>query len=378
MASRMSRSTFRARATTCATPSRTREYAGRNAANIVWLQETFARARRNGSAAVMIIAQADPGFDLSDATRALARSEDAGRNRRCSRRLQGLPAGAADEVIAFGKPVAYVHGDSHYFRIDRPFLDAQGRRLENFTRVETFGDHQENGINDVHWVKATGRPATAARCSPSRRSCDESQEHGDDRHCCGLARRRGRPGHFRAGQVHGESAGRARVLRVQGIRSMAGHLPQPERKGGGGDPRQSRDDRRLPGRHSRQRQACPGRGQDGQDPLDAETERVLPGCDGAGQAAKRGLHGEGQQEIRGQRRMGIRRVRLRRRVRYVQARHDGGHAAAGKRRQVRVRLPHESEGERLRVHGVYPPPPTCWYLLRTTLRGSTSTGTTTL
>ena len=58
-----------------------------------------------------------------------------------------------DEVITFAKPVAYVHGDSHYFRVDKPFLDAQGRRLENFTRVETFGDHQENGINDVHWLK---------------------------------------------------------------------------------------------------------------------------------------------------------------------------------------------------------------------------------
>ena len=46
-----------------------------------------------------------------------------------------------------------MHGDSHYFRIDKPFLDSQGRRLENFTRVKTFGDHQENGNNDVHWLK---------------------------------------------------------------------------------------------------------------------------------------------------------------------------------------------------------------------------------
>jgi len=58
-----------------------------------------------------------------------------------------------EEVITFRKPVAYVHGDSHYFRVDKPFLDAQGRRLENFTRVETFGDNQANGNNDVHWLK---------------------------------------------------------------------------------------------------------------------------------------------------------------------------------------------------------------------------------
>jgi hypothetical protein len=56
-------------------------------------------------------------------------------------------------VIAFRKPVAYVHGDSDYFRVDKPFLDALGRRLENFTRVETFGDNQQNGTNDVHWLK---------------------------------------------------------------------------------------------------------------------------------------------------------------------------------------------------------------------------------
>ena len=58
-----------------------------------------------------------------------------------------------EEVIAFRKPVVYVHGDSHYFRIDKPFLDAEGRRLENFTRVETFGNNQANGNNDVQWLK---------------------------------------------------------------------------------------------------------------------------------------------------------------------------------------------------------------------------------
>ena len=62
-----------------------------------------------------------------------------------------------------------------------------------------------------------------------------------------------------------------------------------------------------------------------------------------GSLHERGLHGEGQQAVRGQRRLGIGRVRLRRRVRYVHARHHGWHAAAGERRQVRVRLPHEAK-----------------------------------
>jgi hypothetical protein len=63
-----------------------------------------------------------------------------------------------NEVVAFRRPVVYVHGDSHYFRIDKPMLDALGRRLENFTRVETFGDNAANGLNDVHWVKALVDP----------------------------------------------------------------------------------------------------------------------------------------------------------------------------------------------------------------------------
>src|SRR5262249_45471185 len=117
------------------------EYAARNAADIAWMQETFQVAKSRGSAAIMFIGQADPGFDQSDATRSPLR------NPKTLAETDGQPDGfqqflAAfrDQIVAFRKPVAYVHGDSHYFRIDKPFLDTQGRRLENFTRVETFGD----------------------------------------------------------------------------------------------------------------------------------------------------------------------------------------------------------------------------------------------
>ena len=132
------------------------EYAARNAADIAWMQDAFKAAKADGSAALMVIAQADPGWDASDATRAPLR------NPRTLAETDGAPDGFAqflialrDEVVAFRKPVAYVHGDSHYFRIDRPLQDAQGRRLENFTRVETFGDNQANGNNDAQWIKVT-------------------------------------------------------------------------------------------------------------------------------------------------------------------------------------------------------------------------------
>jgi hypothetical protein len=137
------------------------EFAARNAANIAWLQLTFADAKANGSSAVMLISQADPGFDASDPTRAPLRDP------RTLVESDTQPDGFGDFLVAlraavidFRGPVAYVHGDSHYFRVDKPLLDAQGRRLENFTRLETFGDNQASGNNDVNWVKVLVDPAS--------------------------------------------------------------------------------------------------------------------------------------------------------------------------------------------------------------------------
>jgi len=63
-----------------------------------------------------------------------------------------------EETIEFRKPVAVVQGDSHYRRVDKPFLNASGQRLENFTRVETFGDNPQNGNNDAQWLKVMVDP----------------------------------------------------------------------------------------------------------------------------------------------------------------------------------------------------------------------------
>jgi len=140
----------------CDTAPDPNEFAARNAANIAWLQETFAEAKARGSAAVMLIAQADPGWDLSDGTRSPLRDP------KTLAETDGQPDGfqaylvaLRSEVVAFQRPVAYVHGDSHYFRVDKPLQNAKGQRVENFTRVETFGDNQGNGTNDVNWLKVT-------------------------------------------------------------------------------------------------------------------------------------------------------------------------------------------------------------------------------
>lgn len=143
----------------CDTAPDPTEFVARNAANIRWLQESFGHARERDSVAVMLISHANPGWDLSDPTRAPLR------NAQTLVQTDGQPDGFVEflaalrnEVIAFRRPVAYVHGDSHYFRVDKPFLDATGRRLENFSRIETFGNNAAFGSNDVHWVKAKVDP----------------------------------------------------------------------------------------------------------------------------------------------------------------------------------------------------------------------------
>jgi hypothetical protein len=115
----------------------TPEFGPRNAANIAWIREAFALATREQFRAVMFIMQANPHFELAATNRV---------RRGFNEMLQVLE----QESLTFAKPVVLVHGDSHYFRIDQPLLGSRSkRRIENFTRVETFGNP------DVHWLKAS-------------------------------------------------------------------------------------------------------------------------------------------------------------------------------------------------------------------------------
>lgn len=127
------------------------EYASRNAANLAFLSESFDLAAKRNSPGIMITIQANP-WDFIPAT-GLTGFED-------------FIVMLEQKTRAFGKPVVLVHGDSHYFRIDKPLpsklpsqvintdfpfvlpWDSSGNRLENFTRVETFGNP------NTHWVKA--------------------------------------------------------------------------------------------------------------------------------------------------------------------------------------------------------------------------------
>jgi hypothetical protein len=115
----------------------TPEFSRRNAANLAWIKEAFAIAHREKLRAIMLIMQANPHFEMPSTNRL---------RRGFNEMLKVLE----QETLAWGKPVVLVHGDSHYFRIDQPLLGSKSRRrIENFTRVETFGNP------DVHWLRAS-------------------------------------------------------------------------------------------------------------------------------------------------------------------------------------------------------------------------------
>ena len=129
------------------------EQAERMAANIAWLRAAFAEAARADRRGLVILTQANPGFENY--------WPQAPRSRYFLRFIErGKPLPTSDpayapyiEILAealetFAKPVAFLHGDTHIFRVDKPlFSKKSGRIFENFTRVETFG------WPDSHWVR---------------------------------------------------------------------------------------------------------------------------------------------------------------------------------------------------------------------------------
>jgi hypothetical protein len=139
-------------------PEMDAEYAERTAANLAWMREAFGLATRSGSRAIMIIAQANPQFENSWPPNTQERYLLWGLQLKPpqARRATGFDeflAALEKETVAFGKPVVYVHGDTHVFRVDKPLFGSESRRsIENFTRVETFGHP------NTHWIRAIVDP----------------------------------------------------------------------------------------------------------------------------------------------------------------------------------------------------------------------------
>lgn len=135
------------------------EHLERKAANIAWLKQAFAEARSAGSRGVVILTQANPGFETywpaAAKTRYLLRFIPRGQPAP-SRPLafDDYVQALAEELESYDRPVAFLHGDTHIFRVDKPLYSRKTERLfENFTRVEAFG------WPDSHWVRISVDPA---------------------------------------------------------------------------------------------------------------------------------------------------------------------------------------------------------------------------
>jgi hypothetical protein len=140
------------------TPEMDAEHVERKAANLAWMKRAFAAAKADNSRGLVLMVQANPGFEnhwparqkqLYFALFRGLRPPDPPQPTAYDDYIKAL----VEELESYDKPVAFLHGDTHTFRMDQPlFSQKTGRRFENFTRVETFG------APETHWVRVTVDP----------------------------------------------------------------------------------------------------------------------------------------------------------------------------------------------------------------------------
>ena len=141
------------------TPEMDAESDERMAANIAWLKKAFADAKARNSAGLVLVTQANPGFETHWTPSLIARY---------FRLFPGvsppksLPPSGFDDILnavaaemeSYAKPTLFIHGDTHIFHVSKPLVGKKSRRfVDHFTRLEVFGDP------DSHWVRVMVDPA---------------------------------------------------------------------------------------------------------------------------------------------------------------------------------------------------------------------------
>jgi hypothetical protein len=110
-------------------PPSMREYKARNQANLAFLKESFAIALQNRVPGVALVIHANPDFENGK-----------------GEGFRDILATLRDFLAEYQQPVVCIHGDSHYFRIDKPFHDEAGTQYLHFTRMEVFGAPTVAGV----------------------------------------------------------------------------------------------------------------------------------------------------------------------------------------------------------------------------------------
>jgi len=107
------------------------EFYKRNAANIAWIKEAFAQAKKDGAKGVVIAMQANLHLDADPELNAGFRDT-----------IDALTKGALD----FGKPMLFIQGDEHVFIVDQPLKDKDGNPIETAFRLQVMGEHRVGAV----------------------------------------------------------------------------------------------------------------------------------------------------------------------------------------------------------------------------------------
>ena len=112
----------------------TEEWRARTDAGLAWLGRGFSNAAEENALAVVVAFHANPFGGKTDGT--------------YPEPFAPIMNALAEEAEKFGKPVLFIHGDSHYFRWDIPFKSTRRRGAStNLSRLEVFGSP------NPHWVE---------------------------------------------------------------------------------------------------------------------------------------------------------------------------------------------------------------------------------
>ena len=110
-------------------PAAMKEFTDRNAANLAFLEASFAEALTRDVSGVAVVIHANPDFEQG-------RGEG----------FHDFLASMRGFLAKYHRPVVCIHGDSHYYRIDKPFRDLTGTTYLHFTRMEVFGAPNVAGV----------------------------------------------------------------------------------------------------------------------------------------------------------------------------------------------------------------------------------------
>lgn len=115
-------------------PKAAAEFFERDAANVAWLENTFDSAKAQDAKAVVVAFQADMfEFDFNE-------FQDETFLRHSG--FVNFGSALVRKANEFGKPVLIIYGDSHIFRVGRPFV----KTAPNIMALEVFGDTDMNAV----------------------------------------------------------------------------------------------------------------------------------------------------------------------------------------------------------------------------------------